>query len=321
VLVADDTLNQLFASMTAAGKLQTGCKPSGKTIGDLLPADCETLTGTTANATAILQGICHAIRLHDCEALPGATSPLTTGAGAVEQGTCHGVKGDNCLTIPITVGGGLGATEIAACTGAELLHLNVGLNASQPLLFCVKTEVPPRLFIQDDPSTPAVETALRLNDLVVAMVVDRDGNNALEGTLETTPNCFSSSATTTGDCNLFGACLDLNFLTSMQFQTCADGKPGLTTNFLGVQVLHRTAGVVCAATTAGPDETITGTAAENSTIDVLGNQVHAFTPPVCASGLTLDGFVSFVNPRLIAIDTDGDPTFQDYLGITGDIEP
>jgi len=321
VLVADDTLNQLFASMTAAGKLQTGCQPSGKTIGDLLPTDCETLAGSNANATAILQGICHALRLHDCEALPGATSPLTTGAGAVEQGTCHGVKGDNCLTIPITVGGGLGATEIAACTGAELLHLNVGLNASQPLLFCVKAEVPPRLFIQDDASTPAVETALRLNDLVVAMVVDRDGNNALEGTLATTPNCFSPSATTTGDCNLFGACLDLNFLTSMQFQTCADGKPGFTTNFLGVQVLHRTAGVVCAATTASADETITGTAAENSTIDVLGNQVHAFTPPVCASGLTLDGFVSFVNPRLIAIDTDGDPTFQDYLGITGDIEP
>jgi len=28
-----------------------------------------------------------------------------------------------------------------------------------------------------------------------------------------------------------------------------------------------------------------------------------------------------VNPRLIAIETDGDPDFQDYIGVTGDILP
>ena len=320
VVLADDTLNQLFASMTASGRLQTGCQNSGKTIGDLLPADCETLAGTNPGATAFLQGVCHAIRGNDCEALPGATSPLTTADQAKEQGTCHGVKNANCLTIPLTIGGGLGGAEILACTGAQLLHLNIGLTASQPLLFCVKTEIPPRLFIQDVGATPAVETKLRVNDLVVAMVVDRNANG-LDGTLASTPNCFGAGATATGDCNAFGVCIDLNLRTSMQFETCADGKPGLTTHFLGLDVLNRRAGVVCSAPTATADDTITGTAAENSTIDVLGTKVDAFTPPVCANGLTLNGFVNFINPRLIAVETDGDATFQEYLGITGDIAP
>jgi hypothetical protein len=316
VVLADDTFNQLFASMTASGRLQTGCQDSGKTIGDLLPADCETVTGATAAATAFLQGICHALRGDDCES-PAPASDLLT---AAEQGTCHGVKGDDCAHIPVTLGEGRAVAEIGACVGAQLLHLNIGLSASQPLLFCVKTEIPPRLFIQDVAATPAVETALRLNDLVVAMVVDRNGNG-LDGTLAATPNCFAAGSTSVGDCNLYGACLDLNFLTSMQFETCSDGKPGLVTNFLGVQVLNRTAGIVCSATTATADDMITGTAAENSTIDVLGSKVDAFTPPVCANGLTLGGFVSFINPRLIAVETDGDATFQDYLGITGDIAP
>lgn len=41
----------------------------------------------------------------------------------------------------------------------------------------------------------------------------------------------------------------------------------------------------------------------------------------CTNGLNVDGLVSFSNPRLITIETDGDPTFQDYLGLTGDITP
>ncbi|HXU10939.1 MAG TPA: putative metal-binding motif-containing protein [Candidatus Binatia bacterium] len=320
VAVADDTVNQLLASMTTSAKLNTGCQPSGKTIGNLLPTNCEDLAGSTTGATAFLQGACHAIRGHDCEALPGAVSPLTTGDQATEQGTCWGVKGQNCLTIPITVGGGLGATEVLACTTAQLLHLNIGLSESQPLLFCIKTEIPPRLFIQDVPATPAVETKLRVNDLVVAMVVDRN-HNGLDGTLESTPNCFGPSATATGDCNAFGACIDLNLTTSMQFETCADGKPGLTAHFISVDVLNRRAGIICSAPTATSDDVITGTAANNSVVDVLGHKVDTFTPPLCANGLTLDGFVNFLNPKLIAIDTDGDATFQDYLAITGDIAP
>jgi hypothetical protein len=320
VVVADDTLNQLFASMTASGALQTGCQNSGKTIGNLLPTNCEDLTGSNSGATAFLQGACHAIRGHDCEALPGAVSPVTTGDQASEQGTCHGVKSDNCLAIPITVGGGLGATEVGACVTAQLLHLNIGLSESQPLLFCIKTEIPPRLLIQDVAATPGVETKLRVNDLVVAMVVDRN-SNGLDGTLASTPNCFGPGATATGDCNAFGVCIDLNLRTSLQFETCADGKPGLTAHYLGMDVLNRRAGVVCSAPTTTSDDIITGAAADSSAINVLGSKVDSFTPPVCANGLTLDGFVSFINPRLIAIDTDGDPTFQDYIGITGDIAP
>jgi putative metal-binding protein len=310
VVLADDTLNQLFASMAASGKLKTGCQSSGKTVGDLLPASCSTLTGATDGLTAIIQGYCSGVKGIDCETLVSSSDLLTN----TEQGACHGINGDNCSNIPVT---GLGITEHLFCNASP--HPN--LHAATPLLFCVQTEIPPRILIQDNNATPAVETTLRLDDLSVAMVVDRKLAGLDGGSLPLVPKCFGTGSSTTTDCNLFAVCLDLNFLTDMQFQTCSDGKPGFVTHFDGIQVLNRQAGVVCGAATAGSDDIVTGTAAENSTIDVLGAKVDAFTPPVCANGLTLGGFVTFVNPKLISVETDGDTEFQDYLGITGDIAP
>ena len=52
------------------------------------------------------------------------------------------------------------------------------------------------------------------------------------------------------------------------------------------------------------------------------DNVDVFTPDIQSDGLDLGGVVKFVNPKLIAIDTPGgEPGFQDYLGITGDIVP
>ncbi|HEU4401344.1 MAG TPA: putative metal-binding motif-containing protein, partial [Candidatus Polarisedimenticolia bacterium] len=251
VVLADDTFNQLFASMAASGKLKLGCQDSGKTVGNLLPADCETLSGATVSATALVQGICHGVRGDDCELQSGPTASATN----IEQGTCHGVKGDACATIAVT---GLGIEERLACNATP----NLNLNSATKLLFCVKQEVPPRLLIQDNPATAPVETALRLNDLSVAMVADR-GNNGLDGELSSVPKCFASGAPTTGDCNLFAACLDLNFLTNLQFQTCSDGKPGIVTAFQGIQVLSRVPGVVCGGATSADDGLVAGTAAES----------------------------------------------------------
>ena len=42
--IRDDVFNQLFASMRIAGRLNSGCRDSGKTVGDILPLDCQSLS-------------------------------------------------------------------------------------------------------------------------------------------------------------------------------------------------------------------------------------------------------------------------------------
>ena len=119
--MADDTFNQLFASMTASGKLKTSCK---------LHADLRQL----------VTGNCEAIDV------PG-NSTLTN----VLQGTCHGFKGDNCSTIPTT---GLGLVEKGACNNAQDKLQTLNISTSTPLLLCVKQDNPPNFLIQDSSPVP-----------------------------------------------------------------------------------------------------------------------------------------------------------------------
>jgi hypothetical protein len=109
-VAADDALNQLFAAADTAGEVKTICLPrttppapggstaacctgpgtgtcTAKTVGDLLPANCNGLV------LPKLIGICTGLKEQDCEALP-AILPTA-------QGACHATRGDNCETIPV----------------------------------------------------------------------------------------------------------------------------------------------------------------------------------------------------------------------------
>jgi|GEM_PF-1962613 len=439
VLLADDAINMMFASMTAGGALKTNCVASAKTVGDLLPADCQTISVELADpaaaeaATDAAKGVCEAVRGTDCETLIGSGF-LTT---PIEQGACHGIAGDSCSLIPAGFGSALfpadcesivitlpdnpgladtatvllqglchgeagddcesllGATdgqtaiEQGAChgvqaadcqtlvaptflttpvergtcegvegtdcttlaSGAQVTVCNtaqqavaavdgllvtleqqacnaappVNLHASQPLLFCSRQDIPPNFKAVDDAATAPVETALRLTDLSMAIAVDRD-DNGFTGELSSTPNCFNASAPTVGDCLLAGLCLDLNIAASMELvappsAACGD-KPGLITQINGLVATIRQAGVVCGGLPAGDDGSVVdNSASANESIDILEDNAEIFAPPICAKGLTLGGFVNFLDPRLIAVETDGDPSFQDYIGLTGNIDP
>jgi hypothetical protein len=442
--ISDDVFNQLFASMRIAGKLNSGCRTTNKTVGDLLPFDCTNLNaaspgGTAAvqglchgirgddcelfdgpdlfktpilqgichgtqganctgiprglmgtaypsdcesmtfsvpgadpnggsgpdQATAILQGVCHGLAGDDCELLAGADDSLT----AMEQGACHAALGTPCQTLPaslLTGGREKGTCEAVSGSQCSLLPLtqrlsclpakviaeaadalldfeerkacevtparNVNIAAVDPLLFCTTTDMPPRLLIQDDFSTPeVVETGIRLNDLSVAMLVDRNAATSpgLDGALPATPGCFDPGAPTTGDCLIFGVCLDLNFVTDMRFdnQICAAGKPGLKTQVKNLQTTVRQEGVVCGAPTATADDLLTSAGATSNTMDILMQNVDMFTPPSCANGFDLSENLSYgpATFKLVAIETDpgSDPgnTLQEYIAITGLIAP
>lgn len=294
--LADDTFNQLFASMTASGKLKTSCEETELTFSDLLPADCE--------------------------ALNVAGKPLIT---AVLQGTCHGWKGDDCSTIPADNP----LIEKGACNNAKSKLQSLNISSTTPLLLCVKQDNPPNFLIMDDGSTDPVETVLRLNDLSVAVLLDR-GSAGFDGTqLSSIPKCFDPNAqtNTTGDCLGFAMCLDLDLLTEMSFETCTDGKPGLAISFKNILVTDRVAGMVCGGAPPADDDLLAQTAADSDpvNIDLTGN-VEDFTPPICAEGLDLGGFVEGLDVssvKVIAIDAAGgqESPFQDYLGITGNVQP
>ena len=116
-------------------------------------------------------------------------------------------------------------------------------------MFCTQADVPPRmLFPGDNSLTSSVPAALRVNDLSVALVVDRDGTPGFPppgGLLADAQGCFKQGANTSADCNLLAACLDINLNFNVGFQTCADGKPGFKSSFSSIQILNREVGMVC----------------------------------------------------------------------------
>ncbi len=331
--LADDSFNQFFASMAVSGKLKTGCAETGKTVGDLLPLDCATLSvGECSNDSTI-----SCKQNSDCGAGVCQENALKT---AVAKGACYGFLGANCATLP------LGQRLVCVATRDKLEAVNI--NATQPLLFCNRQDIPPRLLISDDWSTTTeVETTVRLNDLSVALIVDRDANGQLDEELSATHRCFAEGAPTVGDCNFFGACLDLNIETAMQLASkqcqadpsvlcttdadcaavggtcgdvCAGGEPGFFTRVKSLQPTIRSLGVVCGGpASTGDDDLLANTSGEDTTINILLDNANRFAPPACIQGLSND-FMSFKNPRLISIEADGDPTFGDYLGITGEVE-
>ncbi len=352
VVLADDTLNQLFASLAASGGLKTACEDSGKTISDLAP-DCDTLFAKVCSNDSTK--LCKTDE--DCgsgNTCVQETIP-TIKTGAL-RGACHAFKDGNCTasswtwspapSTPLIVY----AAANAACTATKNTLTAKNMALTTPLWFCNRQDNPPTLEIHDTASTPAVETTLRLNKLAVAMVIDRDPPG-IEGELSSLPKCFAEGAPTIGDCTLFSACLDLNLDTDMKLATmncqndrtilcdsspcpsgkgpcveaCEGGKPGFVTQVKSIQTTFRPYGVMCGGpATPGDDVQVTDTAAQDNTKQLLLDNATRFTPPACMNGLSLGGFVDFVNPKLIAIEAGGspnDPNFQDYLGITGDITP
>ena len=170
---------------------------------------------------------------------------------------------------------------------------------------------------------------IRLNDLSVAVLLDRNSDGYDGGQLSTVSNCLdpNASASTAADCLGYGMCLDLNLLSRTQFETCSDDNPGLATQINAIQITDRISGMVCGGVPPADDDLLAQSAADSDpvTIDLTGN-VEDFAPPICAAGLDLGGYTQGLDVnslRVFAIDAPGGRSspFQDYLGITGNVQP
>jgi hypothetical protein len=236
-VISDDLLNQLFSSMTVQGEVNTLCIESKKctappskegdtcsmnadcddaggdgvctpsTFGDIFPDNCDVLS-----LFPKARGICEAVKGTDCESLSFLVGKFKA------QGACHGWKGDDCSTLvqqPLDING----NEQQACEETPFFNLA----GNMPFLVCGKVNNPPAIEIMDDfdvlqnmpvDTDGIVETILRLNDLEMGLLVDRD-IDGLSAEVAALPSCFQSGASTNGDCKLLATCLDLNFPTSL----------------------------------------------------------------------------------------------------------
>lgn len=323
LVVADDTFNQIFASMTLLGDIQQHCfAPDDpelpNTVGDYL-ASCD--------AEFPGAGICVGILGGDCEAL----------ATPVDEGNCHGVRGDDCDSIPVSALD-LAGLERESCNATPAMNLT----GDMPVHYCVRADVPPSLWIRDDPidvlscnggsqdgescatdtdcpegsCQPAVtpdriETNVRLNDLLVGVVVDREADG-VAGVLSAVPGCADKSADPSGDCLLSATCLDLNLPTDVILKTTDQGDSKIKVRVQSVQMLDRPAGAVCAgALDPGTGDPLGEQNNLGELTDALMGQINGLVPNVLPA-LPLP----LVNPRIIAVKTSGAATeFEDYVGL------
>ena len=324
--ISDDAINMMFASLTAAGKFQTGqpfgngCIDTNAKVGDLLPANCDTLALGNDLTNAGARGYCHAIRGSNCGTLsynnPALSAADNANLTSTERGICYGAQGlpagQTCATV---------ANSDLVLWGACSITPSFNLRAAQPLIFCAKGDVPPRMLFPDtNDSTGVVPSVLRVPSLSVSLIIDRDLNHQTLGALTDVPGCFAQGTSTAVDCNVFSACLALNLNFSMSFQTCSDGKPGFVPQFNSVQVLTRQAGTVCGgATSPTADGNVLAESSDTSITIPLGQNGAQFAPPICGAGLDLGGFVQCTSPTVLSVRAPGTlalyPESKDYLAI------
>jgi hypothetical protein len=286
--------------MQAQGEFNTVCAPSGYTMGDFLPADCSTLS------TPSKRGICQGRKRVDCATIVDTSDANTV----IAKGACFGATHEHSFCASLGAGNGQ-----AICALTPFLNIF----ADQKFLFCGQMNVPPRLLLHDDAGTSGVvESDLRFKNFLVGVVLDRDLNDTVDN-LTTVGTCTGSSAAILTDCKFLAFCQDFDLRANWTL-TNESGKLRIRPTIGDKVPVPREPGAICAGGTGDISADNTGDSAINGpSADQAGDKAQDLTSPIQTDGLDLNGVVKFANPRLIAIDTDGDPTFQDFFGITGEI--
>src|SRR5262249_33733150 len=159
-------------------------------VGDLVPdaAHCMTLFNPIIlpQQTAGLAGICSALQHGPDPAFTFCESLDTGLSGAFNgelRGSCHGWAGHDCGTIPDII------NERSTCSTVQFRTLF----GNMQLLGCIKVPNPPQALIMDDVTTPdVVETFVRVKDLEIGLVIDRDLNGQ-STEVAALRNCFDNA--------------------------------------------------------------------------------------------------------------------------------
>jgi hypothetical protein len=299
LMLADDVFNQIFASQKECGRLRAFCTDDAqlRTVGDVLPDDCETLPTPKA------QGICHALREHDCSSLSGLPR---------EKGVCHGWLGHTCNSLPY-----LQQDHCAETEPRDIRYYHA-------LRLCAKVDNDPLFTIEDDDTLDStVTTALLLKQASVLFVLYR-ANDGYTGNLNDLSGCDSEEGNAATDCRIFATCLNLSLKAEMGIDSspCSPNEAGFVFQVKEIKPSETTFGVMCSGGGNYDEEGVLEKAFESIVIDKVSENAEAFTPPTCVEGLQLSGVLDFSgDAKMFGLSTNGTTPYADFLGITVGLNP
>jgi len=226
--------------------------------------------------------------------------------GPVREPRCVGINGGDCSQF-------FSQVQRNRCEDAKERFESRNLRRNTVIILHGRADNPPKLLIDDDPKTSPVEVHFRYSQLSIGIFADRDGDGALQGASGSIPACFGNNASTTTECALWEACLNLNVPASVEIPL-----DRLSLIFQILDFEHDlSTGTLCGGGIEDEDDDLILESAQGDTLDRLNERLREGVPELSSMGLNFGGLVEFQNPRLIAIENDGNPDFQDYIAITG----
>ncbi len=292
VTVSDDVFNQLLSGLTKTGQLKS------------------TFEHTTTIESFLTE---------DCDSLPD-NFPLFRRARCIGR-TNVGNETICEDTYPLPI---LDAGKRNACLDEQEKYEQRLLIPGTDVVTRVRVDIPPKIFLDDDPATAnSVECLFHYDEVSVSIVADRDGNPGLQGEPGTFPACFGADPSTVTECALWEACLDLQARMALERGTFTteEGQqvPSIRVVFDSLSY-EISVGRVCGGTTdIETDDVIAGTF-ESPLLDFLTEKLRDNTPELASTGLNFGGHATFsVDAELIALDNSAANDFADYIGITADI--
>ncbi len=224
-----------------------------------------------------------------------------------QEGQCEAVKGTNCFSLPMTPEG--------YCLVTEGLLDTLGVTGSTPLALHAEVEIGPKFQALETPNQNQIDVVMRLSQLRIDAVLDRDGDGIVTGPFTTIPACFGGNSGTGTQCSLGSLCYDATLHLRFTLIGAGDSRQLV----FDVTDFELSTATGCAGSVNFPgglsaiDEVFA-----SQVFDLIQQLVEDNVPPLDLGGLTFDNIIILENLRTITHGNQHDPDFEDYFGLSAD---
>jgi hypothetical protein len=236
--------------------------------------------------------------------MPGNCNVLATDP---EIGFCVAVNQQPCSLAPPGIG------QTACETTVDLLDA-LNLDPTMPIILHGRLDIAPTFYAFRASGTDTIVAYLRLTEVYVGAVADRDGDGLVTEPYGSFPSCFGNPATET-PCVLFGGCFDANVTLGMNLSTPGN-TPQIDFNVLAFDLSNA---VGCEGATVTPgglqglEDIFSGVV-----FNLIEQHINGHIPPMKLEGLDFGGVINLVDLQVLTYGNKNDLIFEDYFGITAD---
>jgi hypothetical protein len=227
------------------------------------------------------------------------------------EGQCAALKGVDCTT--------LGTPDAQlACLVTQQLLASLNLADTTPTIFHGRTDIAPKFFIFRSLAPNGARLYLRLSQVFVGAVADRDGDGVVAEPYSAIPSCFGGNPATGTPCALVGACYDVTFIIDAVISGGGDSRQ-LTFDLVDVDLSTATGCSGGVSFPGGLDafEDIFAGLVFQQIESIIQNEV----PPIDLGGLSFGGLIQLENLTALTEGNAFDPTFEDAFGLSADPAP